>query len=161
MSKNKELSQDYFDRHPNSEQCHITSDGRVFHSRGTATGYASSLEDDTVYSFNRDGKKVQDIEVVNAQLQETPADETPGDETQSDETPADETPADETPGDETPTDESPANETGAITLAAFDEETTTYEQGKALLAALNLKAKSNKKVDIFAVLTAAKEAAQN
>jgi hypothetical protein len=65
MSKNKELSQDYFDRHPSSDSCHITSDGRVFHNVGTAKGYATALKDDTVESFSRT-KKVEDIDVEGA-----------------------------------------------------------------------------------------------
>ena len=66
MSKNKELSEDYFDRHPQSDECHITSDGRVFHNVGTAQSYAVALKDDTVDSFTRKGKKVEDIDVTGA-----------------------------------------------------------------------------------------------
>lgn len=119
MSKNKELSQDYFDRHPSSDACHITSDGRVFHSVGTANGYATALEDNKVDSFTRDSKKVEDIEVEGA-----------------------------------------TEEKALITLADFNAETTSYEQGKALFAELGLTAESNKKVAIFAALTAAQEAAK-
>lgn len=64
MSKNKELAQDYFERHPLSVECHITTDGRVFHSPGTAQGHAASLQDDAVEKFIRDEKKVNDIEVT-------------------------------------------------------------------------------------------------
>lgn len=66
MSKNKELSQDYFDRHPSSDACHITSDGRVFHNVGTADGYATALKDNKVETFTRDSKKVADIDVNGA-----------------------------------------------------------------------------------------------
>lgn len=66
MSKNKELSQDYFDRHPHSETCHVTSDGRVFHNAGTAQSYAVALKDDTVETFLRNEKKVEDIDVAGA-----------------------------------------------------------------------------------------------
>lgn len=52
MSKNKELAQDYFARHANDE-CFITSDGRVFHSKGTADSYASSLKDNKVETYTR------------------------------------------------------------------------------------------------------------
>ena len=53
MSKNKELAKDYFDRHPSSNECHVASDGRVFHNPGTAAGYAASLKNGTVDKFTR------------------------------------------------------------------------------------------------------------
>jgi hypothetical protein len=53
MSKNKELAQDYFDRHQSSEECHITSDGRVFHNIGHAQSFAQALEDTDVESFKK------------------------------------------------------------------------------------------------------------
>lgn len=49
----KELAADYFSRHLSSKECHITSDGRVFHSKGTAEGFANSLKDNKVLSYNR------------------------------------------------------------------------------------------------------------
>jgi hypothetical protein len=52
----KELAADYFARHSNDE-CHITSDGRVFHTKGSADSFANGLKDNTVVSFTRDGKK--------------------------------------------------------------------------------------------------------
>lgn len=52
----KELAADYFARHQNDE-CHITSDGRVFHTKGSADGFANTLKDNTVQSFTRDAKK--------------------------------------------------------------------------------------------------------
>jgi hypothetical protein len=51
----KELAADYFARHTNNE-CHITSDGRVFHTKGSADSFANGLKDNTVVSFTRDGK---------------------------------------------------------------------------------------------------------
>lgn len=119
MSKNKELSQDYFDRHPSSDSCHITSDGRVFHNAGAANGYATALKDNKVESFTRDGKKAEEVDVKGATV-----------------------------------------ENPVIALADFNAETTTYEQGKALLAQLGLKAEGNKKAAVFAALTAAQEAAK-
>lgn len=48
----KELVVDYFDRHTNDE-CFITSDGRVFHTKGTADGHANTLKDNNVESHKR------------------------------------------------------------------------------------------------------------
>lgn len=53
----KELAADYFARHESSNECHITSDGRVFHTKGSADSFANGLKDNTVASFTRDGKK--------------------------------------------------------------------------------------------------------
>lgn len=53
MKKFKEKAQDYFDRHPSSNECHITSDGRVFHAKGTAQGFAGTLEDQEIESYSR------------------------------------------------------------------------------------------------------------
>ena len=50
MSKDKAV--DYFDRHKNDE-CHITSDGRVFHAIGSAQSFAAGLKDATIESFKR------------------------------------------------------------------------------------------------------------
>lgn len=51
MSKDK--AADYFARHKESNECHITSDGRVFHSIGSAKGFANTLKDDAVKSYTR------------------------------------------------------------------------------------------------------------
>ena len=56
----KELAADYFSRHGSSNECHITSDGRVFHAKGAADSFANGLKDKTVESFTRDGKKEDD-----------------------------------------------------------------------------------------------------
>lgn len=65
MSKEKAV--DYFDRHSSSTECHITSDGRVFHTIGAAQGFASGLKDDTVDSFTRAEIEVDNIPVVGSQ----------------------------------------------------------------------------------------------
>jgi hypothetical protein len=49
----KELAADYFERHQISNECHITSDNRVFHTSGTAEGFATTLKDSKVVSFTR------------------------------------------------------------------------------------------------------------
>jgi hypothetical protein len=49
----KELAADYFSRHLSSNECHITSDGRVFHSKGTADSFANGLKNQQVTSYTR------------------------------------------------------------------------------------------------------------
>ncbi len=65
----KSLAADYFSRHQSSNECHITSDGRVFHTKGSADSFASALKDSTVASHTREGKG------------EKAKDETPGEDT--------------------------------------------------------------------------------
>lgn len=52
MKKHKEKAIDYFKRHQSNE-CFITSDGRVFHNSGAARGFASSLENNKIEHFTR------------------------------------------------------------------------------------------------------------
>jgi hypothetical protein len=49
-----EKAADYFSRHKASNECHITSDERVFHTRGTADSFASGLKENTVTSYTRE-----------------------------------------------------------------------------------------------------------
>ncbi len=64
MSKNAEKAQDYFNRHDGSE-CHITSDGRVFHSKGTAESFAVGLENQKIESFEKkDFEKTEKPKVI-------------------------------------------------------------------------------------------------
>lgn len=49
----KELAADYFSRHESSNECHVTSDGRVFHTKGAADSFANGLKDNKVESFSR------------------------------------------------------------------------------------------------------------
>lgn len=53
--KHTELAQDYFERHSVSNECHITSDGRVFHTGGHAISFAQEhdLQDQTIESYTR------------------------------------------------------------------------------------------------------------
>lgn len=53
MKKFTEKAQDYFNRHPTSDECHITSDGRVFHNKGSAQGMAGTLDDQNIESYSR------------------------------------------------------------------------------------------------------------
>ena len=49
----KDKAADYFARHKASQECHITSDGRVFHTKGSADGFANNLKDNKVTSYSR------------------------------------------------------------------------------------------------------------
>lgn len=51
MSKDK--AADYFSRHQSSNECHITSDERVFHTLGSAQSFAAGLKDTKVASYTR------------------------------------------------------------------------------------------------------------
>lgn len=53
--KHTDLAQDYFERHSVSNECHITSDGRVFHTGGHAISFAQEhdLQDQTIESYTR------------------------------------------------------------------------------------------------------------
>ena len=52
MKKHTAAAIDYFARHQSNE-CHITADGRVFHKKEGAESFASTLEDRTIESFTR------------------------------------------------------------------------------------------------------------
>jgi hypothetical protein len=57
MTTQKELATDYFDRHQVSNECHITSDDRVFHTKGSAESFASTLSNKEIVSFTRNSIK--------------------------------------------------------------------------------------------------------
>ncbi len=163
MSKEKAV--DYFDRHPSSNECHITSDERVFHSAGTAQGFAESLKDNKITSYKREDFAVN-ISVVDAEkvtgFENEEEDENlflenidPSD------APVIEVPKIEVPKIEVPNIENPVIDTLTVdpnieALKAFDAETASYEEGKALVKALAIETSSNTKVDIFAALEVAK-----
>ena len=54
--KYTDKAQDYFERHSVSQECHITSDERVFHTYGHALSFAmeADLQDRTIESYKRD-----------------------------------------------------------------------------------------------------------
>ena len=67
MKKYIEKAQDYFKRHPFSTECHITSDGRVFHTLGSAQGFAGTLDNQEIESYKRsvleqESKKENDLD---------------------------------------------------------------------------------------------------
>lgn len=64
------LAIDYFTRHTGSNECHITSDERVFHNLSTANSFAVGLENKTVESFTRaEVMEAEDIEVKDAKIE--------------------------------------------------------------------------------------------
>lgn len=164
MSKEKAV--DYFDRHPSSNECHITSDERVFHSAGTAQGFAESLKDNKVTSYKRADFEAVNVSVVDAEeltgFEDEDEDEDLflGDIDTSD-APVIEVPKIEVPNIEVPKIEVLAVDTNIEALKAFDSETASYEEGKALVKALSIETPSNTKVDIFAALELAKTNLQN
>lgn len=131
----KELAADYFARHESSNECHITSDGRVFHTKGSADSFANGLKDTTVESFTRDGKKEEE------------------------EVPTDEAPQDEAPEDDSSKDEA-SNDEDKIALIedlkTFNAETATYAEIKELAKAFSLESVSQKKEDLLAAIEAHK-----
>ena len=154
MSKEKAV--DYFDRHPSSNECHITSDERVFHSAGTAQGFAESLKDNKVTSYKRADFEAVNISVVDAE-------ELTGfeDEDEDEDLFLGDIDTSDAPVIEVPNIETPVVDLNIEALKAFDSETASYEEGKALVKALALETPSNTKVDIFAALEVAKTNLQN
>lgn len=164
MSKEKAV--DYFDRHPSSNECHITSDGRVFHSSGTAQGFAESLKDNKVTSYKRANFEAVNVSVVDAEELTGFEDEDEDEDLflgniDTSDAPVIEVPKIEVPTIEVPNMEVPAVDAKIEALKAFDSEKTSYEEGKALVKALAIETPSNTKVDIFAALEVAKTNLQN
>jgi len=60
----KELAADYFSRHQSSNECFITSDGRVFHTLGSAQSFAAGLKDNAVSSHKRAEKELPKSEAA-------------------------------------------------------------------------------------------------
>lgn len=145
MSKFKEKAQDYFDRFTTSEECHISSDGRVFHNIGSAQSFASGLQDTTISTFKReiDGS-IKEIEVVAPELVEgvntddiiTMAEVTAKADKKAEGTPAEGT-----------------NDANAK-LLAFDTETASYADIKAIASEYKLPSVSLKQADLVAAIVA-------
>lgn len=60
---------DYFDRHPANNECHVTSDQRIFHTKGTAAGHANSLKDSKVNSHYRSDYELLSTKVVDSVIE--------------------------------------------------------------------------------------------
>ena len=127
----KELAADYFSRHQ-SDECHIASDGRVFHTLGSAQSFASGLKDNKVNSYTR------------AEF-ETAKEETPGDKAPKDKAPKVDAPKDDAPKVYTLED-----------LKAFDAKTATWQEAKELVKGLAIETPSQSKIDLFAAIEAQK-----
>ena len=141
----KEKAADYFARHKESQECHITSDGRVFHSKGTADSFANTLNDNTVESFTRKQAEAKEIEVVDVEeVTGEGTDEGTGEGTGEG--------TDETESDLLPLDKK---------LLDFDTETASYQEIVAFVKELKLAADSNKQVDLVAAIIAAQETLKN
>lgn len=50
----KQLAKDYFNRHTTNNECFITSDNRVFHTRGAAESHAGTLKDQAIETHARE-----------------------------------------------------------------------------------------------------------
>lgn len=130
----KEKAADYFSRHQSSNECHITSDGRVFHTKGSADGFANQLKDNTVNSYTRVEFEVENIEVTD------PVEETG------------------TKGTDAGTG-TEATDTKVYTiedLKAFDAEVASYPDAKNLVKGLKLETKSQKMPDLLEAIATAK-----
>ena len=128
----KEKAADYFSRHKASNECHITSDGRVFHTKGAADGFANQLKDNKVESYTRDQFEVENID-VNEPVEETGATGTRAG----------------TDGDE------PKVYT-IEDLKAFDAQTADYKDAKNLVKGLKLESESQKMPDLLVAIEKAK-----
>lgn len=76
MKKHTQKAIDYFKRHKGKE-CFITSDGRVFHNKGTAESFAITLKDRTIEHFSKNDvehleneSKANSIEVSEEKIEE-------------------------------------------------------------------------------------------
>jgi hypothetical protein len=157
----KELAADYFSRHLSSNECHITSDGRVFHSKGTADGFANGLKDNAVASYTRaqiEAPAVDELEdeenlTFNVPIKkiEPAKDDAPKDEALKGDAPKDDAPKDDALKGDIPKDETPKVYT-LEDLKGFDTATAEYEDIKALAKGLNLESASNSKKDLIAAI---------
>ena len=127
----KEKAADYFSRHQSSNECHITSDGRVFHTKGSADGFANQLKDNTVNSYTRAEFEAKNIE-VNDPVEETG-----------------------TTGTGAGTEATEKVYT-VEDLKAFDATVATYPDAKNLVKGLKLETKSQKMPDLLEAIATAK-----
>tara|TARA_R110000868_G_scaffold52171_6_gene165036 strand:+ start:22850 stop:23317 length:468 start_codon:yes stop_codon:yes gene_type:complete len=148
MSKDKAV--DYFDRHKESQECHITSDGRVFHSIGSASGFANTLKDNNVTSYTRESVKEPTKIIVHNTGSE--------DEGSEDEGSEDEGSEDEGSEDEGSEDEGSEKNEALEALKNFDGTVAGYPEIKALVKALGLVTENQKEATLIAALEAHKTA---
>ncbi|GIZ10282.1 hypothetical protein [Flavobacterium sp. UMI-01] len=153
---NKDKAADYFARHKESQECHITSDGRVFHSIGTAKGFANTLKDDTVKSYTR-AEVAQPTKIV---VQNTESeDEGLGNKGSEDKGSEDKGSEDNGSEDKGSEDEGSEDEEKVQALDAlknFDASVAQYSEIKALVKALGLDTENQKQDTLIAALEAYK-----
>lgn len=125
----KELAADYFERFAQSDECHITSDDRIFHTKGTADSFAAGLTDQTVQTFKRADFKIAQMEVVSDEDDQLTEEE-----------------------------KAEADAIASEKILAFDTEKATYEEAKELVKEMNLAKEGNKKEDLFNAIVAAQTA---
>ena len=158
MSKDK--AADYFARHKESNECHITSDGRVFHSIGSASGFANTLKDNKVISYTRESfesKVPTDGADVDSQDDGSQDDGTQ-DQSSEDEGSDDEGSSDEGSEDEGSEDEGSEKNEALEALKNFDATVAGYPEIKALVKALGLDTENQKEATLVAALEAHKTA---
>lgn len=181
MSKDKAV--DYFDRHQSSNECHITSDGRVFHTLGSAQSFAAGLKNNEVTSYKR--AEFETVISEDSQDDNLEVDKEARFKTREDRLIAlgferiDDLFGHLVTGStievkdvleisdeafeisitpvvfQAPQDESPKVE-ALETLKNFDTATASYEDIKSLAKALALESPSNSKVDLIAAIEAQK-----
>lgn len=176
----KEKAADYFSRHQ-SDECHITSDERVFHTLGSAQSFAAQLKNNEVTSYKRAEFETVKSEDLQEETLETDKESrfkirvdrliAFGFERIDDSfahlptaTSIDVTAVYEISDEEFEIGLKPlvidnADETKVQVLEAlknFDTATASYEDIKALAKALALESPSNSKVDLIAVIEAHK-----
>jgi len=159
MSNLKEKAQDYFDRFTTSDECHITSDARVFHTRGTADSFASGLPDTEVKTFTRKDFEAEQIEVDAEVVTLNAPASTEATDAASTEAPATDTASTEAPATDTANTEAPATEplTGDAKLLAFDTNVASYPELKAMALEFGITTASLKAVDLIPAIVAAQE----
>lgn len=141
----KDKAADYFERHQNDE-CHITSDGRVFHTIGTATSFANLLPNNKVSSYKRAKMNVK------TEALEDEGKEVDGTTLSTGET---EDSGDEGKEVKGPT-LSPEKVQALDALENFDATIAQYPEIKALAKDLGLEPVSQKQPDLIAAIEAFK-----
>lgn len=130
------MSKEVFEANPHLKKVFITADGQAFYTENDAKNYAKSLDEKTVETvYNADFLEVTDEE------------ELTGEDLEMAEFEAAEK-AEKQIAD------------CRLQLAAFDAETTPYQEGLKLFKALGLEAENEKKDTIYPLLVAAKTSAQ-
>lgn len=160
------IALDYFARHPQSNECHITSDERVFHQKGSAESFAAYLKDKSVESFTRqeafaESEVKEEINVDSNTGAGADAGSGAGADAGSGAGADSGSGAGAEPGTGAGADPGTGAGAGAdeeLTLENFDPATAEYFPARKLANDLGLSPKSQSKEDVFAALSDAKAA---